>query len=210
MKLDSSYFDSIRIKREAAGQQQTRAPRCQRRNCANPGLHKAPMGRGREGEFYLFCLEHVRDYNKRYNYFDGMSDDDVVAYQKSSMTGHRPTWTMGANSSERPGDEGQGADRLNGFDPRAAQMDPHELFKGGAAKPGAEPLVRRRPIGKLERKCLHALNLEDDASSDQIKAEYKEQVKRHHPDANGGDRRSEDKLREVIQAYNYLKQTGLC
>jgi DnaJ-class molecular chaperone len=53
------------------------------------------------------------------------------------------------------------------------------------------------------------LNLEDHATKAEIKARFKDLVKRHHPDRNGGDRRSEDKLREVIQAYNYLRQTGL-
>ena len=61
-----------------------------------------------------------------------------------------------------------------------------------------------------ERKALHALSLEDGATSADIKARFKELVKRHHPDANGGDRTSEDKLREIIEAYNYLKKTGFC
>ncbi|NJR43155.1 MAG: DnaJ domain-containing protein [Akkermansiaceae bacterium] len=64
-------------------------------------------------------------------------------------------------------------------------------------------------IRKAERKCLRQLNLEDSATKAEIKARFKDLVKRHHPDLNRGDRRSEDKLREVIQAYNYLKQAGL-
>ncbi len=68
---------------------------------------------------------------------------------------------------------------------------------------------RRRPLKSLERKALETLHLPEQASKDDIKARFKELVKRHHPDANGGDRGSEDKLREIIQAYNYLKQAGL-
>jgi DnaJ-class molecular chaperone len=65
-------------------------------------------------------------------------------------------------------------------------------------------------VRNAERKALHALGLEDTASGPEIKARFKELVKRHHPDANGGDRGSEDKLREIIQAYNYLKSAGFC
>ena len=61
----------------------------------------------------------------------------------------------------------------------------------------------------MERKSLEALGLAEGVDRAQIKARFKELVKRHHPDANGGDKRSENKLREIIQAYNYLKQAGL-
>jgi DnaJ-class molecular chaperone len=61
----------------------------------------------------------------------------------------------------------------------------------------------------LELKALESLDLTPSADRDEIKARFKQLVKRHHPDANGGDKRSEDKLREIIQAYNYLKQAGL-
>ena len=61
----------------------------------------------------------------------------------------------------------------------------------------------------LEKKSLQALNLSGAATKVEIKARFKELVKIHHPDANGGDARSGDKLREIIQAYNFLKQAGL-
>ena len=76
---------------------------------------------------------------------------------------------------------------------------------GGSNKRGPGRAVRN-----VERRCLEALNLDETASRQQIKARFKTLVKRHHPDANNGARSSEDKLREVIQAYNYLKREGLC
>ena len=77
--------------------------------------------------------------------------------------------------------------------------------------PGAPPAPAstRRTLKPLELKSLEALDLTAAAERHEIKARFKELVKRHHPDANGGDKRSEDKLREIIQAYNYLKQAGL-
>ncbi len=74
----------------------------------------------------------------------------------------------------------------------------------------ADHLRRRetRVIRNAERKALDALGLEGVATTAEIKVRFKELVKRHHPDANGGDRSSEDRLREIIQAYNYLKSVG--
>ena len=66
-----------------------------------------------------------------------------------------------------------------------------------------------RRLKPLERKSLETLDLAEGADRVRIKARFKELVKLHHPDANGGDKRSENKLREIIQAYNYLKQAGL-
>jgi DnaJ-domain-containing protein 1 len=83
--------------------------------------------------------------------------------------------------------------------------DPHGFFPW-RGRSEAPPSRRLRP---LERRSLETLDLGEGADRQQIKARFKELVKRHHPDANGGDRRSENKLREIIQAYNYLKQAGL-
>ena len=73
-------------------------PICQWRGCQSPGLHRAPKGRGREGQYYFLCLAHVREFNASYNYFEGMSNSDIEAYQKESVIGHRPTWRAGANA----------------------------------------------------------------------------------------------------------------
>src|SRR4029450_381301 len=67
-----------------------------------------------------------------------------------------------------------------------------------------------RKAKPLEAKALETLGLDTKATGKDIKARYKELVKRHHPDANGGDRGSEDRFRDVLQAYRVLKQAGLC
>ena len=163
------------------------------------------MGRGREGQYFNFCLDHVRQYNKSYNYFDGMSDDEVASYQKASVTGHRPTWSMGGRRGARPRE-----DAPPGFMHGFSVDDAFGFFGRPTIGGEARGYAGARPIRRAERKCLTALDLDETASAREIKLRYKALVKRHHPDANGGDRRSEDKLREVIQAYNYLKQAGLC
>lgn len=213
MKLGSKYFNSIRVapKRSRSAndpvQHTAGAPTCQWKGCDKAGRHRAPMGRGRDGEYYLFCVDHVRQYNASYNYFDGMSDTEVAKFQKDAMTGHRPTWKMGDN----PAFEGNG-EREAEHAPESAESrarDPHGFFAWRAQQARKEAPERRRKLKPMEKKSLDALHLTQSATKEEIKAKFKALVKEHHPDANGGDRRSEDKLREIIQAYNYLKQVGL-
>jgi hypothetical protein len=210
MKLNSKYFDSIRVgpKRAAEEKANEQHPPCQWKGCGRPAPHRAPKGRGRDGEYFAFCVDHVREYNASYNYFNGMSDDEVSDFQKDALTGHRPTWKVGANSwghGTREGKVSGGQAGTTGFQ----SNDPHGLFADRARKAREEPVSQRRTLKPIERKSLDALHLPDTASKDEIKSRFKELVKRHHPDANGGDTRSADTLREIIQAYNYLKKAGL-
>lgn len=213
MKLNSKYFDSIRVKPKASVRPQEDAPTCHWPGCEAGGDHRAPKGRGRDGQYFLFCLDHVRDYNKSYNYFSGMSDEDVIKFQKSAITGHRPTWSVGVNT-EKTGFTAEGAKgntaRPDGFAGGFSADDVFGLFRDASSPESKTTAEERRPIRNLERKSLHVLNLDDMATREDIKSRFKALVKRHHPDLNGGDKASEDKLRTIIQAYNYLKQSGLC
>jgi hypothetical protein len=206
MKLDSNYFDRIRIKPEK-GRTRDHAPGCEWPGCAEFGRYPAPKGRDHEGEYHLFCLDHVRGYNKSYNYFAGMSDTDVMSWQRRSVTGHRPTWPLGARAPHTG--RYQEADAADG----ERIHDPFDVFAGGAerngrARPGREP--PQRPARSADLKHLHSLGLDETATPDQVKAQYKTLVKRLHPDSNGGSRANEDKLREIIQAYGRLRETGFC
>jgi hypothetical protein len=206
MKLDSKYFDSIRVssKRSQGAKKETRAPLCQWKGCDKPGLHKAPKGRGRDGEYFHFCVDHVRQYNQDYNYFDGMSDAEVNNFRKDALTGHRPTWKTGANAWAHGTRDGA---RTEEAAARVAESTARMTRKARSSR--TAPSTFRRQLKPLERKSLKTLDLGDEATREDIKARFKELVKVHHPDANGGDSRSEEKLREILQAYNYLKQSGL-
>jgi hypothetical protein len=207
MKLDSKYFDRVRVKPDENRLLREQVPVCEWKDCTAPGLYPAPKGRGKEGEYHHFCLEHVREYNKTYNYFSGMPDEDVIKHQKADATGHRPTWSMGTRNGARQRDAPSGK-RSGGFYHAFTANDPFKLFRGDTE--GPEPGKPQRPVGRAESMCLRLLNLEAGATKAEIKSRFKELVKRHHPDHTGGDKRSEDRLREVIQAYNYLRQAGLC
>ncbi len=209
MKLNSKYFDCIRVKPEEDRTLQEETPTCEWPGCRRPGEHPAPRGRGREGQYFNFCTVHVREYNKSYNYFNGMSDQDVAEFQKANLTGHRPTWSVSTNGRKRAGENSTGR-KSAGFKHGMAFEDPFGVLGRATGAEGPQEHESAKPIRKAERKCLRALDLDASASRNDIKTRFKLLVKRHHPDHNGGDRRSEDKLREVIQAYNYLKEAGLC
>jgi len=204
MKSYPKYFEKIRIRPEKDAELKSRAPICQWDGCNEAGTHRAPVGRLKEGEYFRFCFDHVREYNKGFNYFSGVSDSEIARFQKEAMTGHRPTWRMGANggSARSAPDFAQQRSGRAGYYNR--MRDPFNLFGAGAREP------RERKAKPLEAKALETLGLDTKATGQDIKARYKELVKRHHPDANGGDRGSEDRFRDVLQAYRVLKQAGLC
>ena len=198
MKFDSPLFDRIRVKPTADRRPKTGGPGCDWHNCKEKGTHRAPKGRDHENEYWRFCLEHVREYNQSYNFFKGMNDAAVMAYQKDALTGHRPTWKMGTGNSQMRPD-------AHAF---ATQGDPFGLFSEGLKAEQQQRAEAARPVRNAERKALDTLGLDVGVTPVQLKARFKELVKRHHPDANGGDRSTGDRLVEVIQSYNYLKSVG--
>jgi hypothetical protein len=209
MKLDSPLFDRIRVKPDQDRRQRATCPACEWPGCAGAATHRAPKGRTQEKQYWHFCLDHVREYNHSYNFFAGMSDDAVATYQKDALTGHLPTWKLGSVGGKRAKkpmskrffSEFEGAD------------DPFDVFHDAGStrqREASRAEAERRNVRNVERKAFHSLGLEVDAERLEIKSRFKELVKRHHPDVNGGDRGSEDKLREIIAAYNYLKSAGYC
>src|SRR6267378_8293760 len=150
MKSDSPLFDRIRVKPDKDRRLRAQCPGCEWPNCTAPATHRAPKGRLREREYWRFCLEHVREYNHAYNYFAGMSDDAVLAYQKDAVTGHRPTWKMGLNG---------GTDKFHGGE---IPIDPFEVMREFGAGPGARARAERpqpeaRTVRNAERKALDTL-----------------------------------------------------
>jgi DnaJ-domain-containing protein 1 len=205
MKLNSKYFDRIRLRPDEEELLRDKVPTCDWPGCTALGRHPAPKGRDREGEYYHFCLEHVKKYNKNYNYFAGMADEELKEWLERNVTGHRPTWRMGANSwAFRPGS--RRAPRGGGFRHNRPWDDRFGIF-GEETGQSARP---RRTLPPLQRDALSRLGLDESADRQTIKARYKELVKRYHPDTNGGSKEAEEILRDIIAAYQILRKSGLC
>lgn len=210
MNLNARIFDRIRIKPADDPVAKPDERRCDHKGCRNAGLYRAPKGRDREGEFFLFCMDHVREYNAKYNYFKDMDDSDIQAWQKDALTGHRPTWKMGQNAAPLK----DGAKRRRSAKPEDMDWaDPLGAFHAAGFTPRGQRRSRIHEeapvIGNAARKSYEALGLEPGAAKAEVSARYKELLKRLHPDVNGGDRSTEAKLQEVIRAHKTLKAAGL-
>ena len=172
------------------------APRCcARADCPNEGTHKVPKSRDNLNEHLWFCLEHARAHNESWDYFRGMSDAQIEAFRVAALTGHRPTWKIDGRGRWRQS-SGAEAERYD---------DPHSVF--GDVAEAVRPPERR--FTAVQLRAFEILNLDAGASLHQIKSRYKELVKRFHPDANGGDRGAEERLKQVIKAYGVLRSAGL-
>lgn len=201
MTHDSKIFVGLRSTRKRSpAASEPKGPKCQWDGCEKIGTHRAPVGPGAEGLYLLFCLEHVAAYNKGYSFTAAPSSPDVARYQKEATMGARPT--LGKRVNE----------------PTEAPL-PSSVRSGSAKTLNARKGVRQgqtttggqqRKLKTLEAKAFDTLGLSHQATSEEIKSRYKERLKMHHPDANQGDRNSEDALRASIEAYRILKLNGFC
>jgi hypothetical protein len=207
MKLNSKIFDGVRIKPRHVAKPEHQVAQCEWEGCTRPGVYKAPKGWRAAGEFHNFCIEHVRLYNQQFDFFAGATDDKIEEMtRKAAATGKRPTWE--ALSAAKPGAKPHAA-RPRDFSRRTVG-DPLNLFarlarRKGADAPGGQT---QRRLAEPDRRALETLGLEGVPATGEIKKAYKALVKVHHPDANGGSRASEDRLRAIILAYTHLKQKG--
>lgn len=193
-------FVDIRVKKpeaEPAREEGERA--CDHMGCPRAGEHRAPKARDRANEYWWFCREHAGEYNKRWNYFEGMTETDFINFQRAEEVGHRPMWTFRPGRGER-----LSASR---FFRAAGPGDGFGLFRRGGES--ADEPRRARQYSSVQIKALDALSLEPGASAVEIRTRYAELVKRWHPDSNGGDRSTEQLLTKAVQAFQVLKKSGL-
>jgi len=166
---------------------------CDHPDCQEPGKFRAPRSRTELNRFYWFCLEHVREYNAAWNYYADMDEATVEAEIRKDSVWQRPTWPFGT----RPGASG------------APFHDPLSLLGEGATDPrrDREARVQLQNLTGPEREALSVLGLVAPISKADIKQRYKILAKTLHPDANGGDKRAEDRLKSVNHAYTTLKDS---
>lgn len=166
---------------------------CDHPDCEKPGEFRAPRSRRELTRFYWFCLEHVREYNAAWNYYADMDDAAVEAEIRKDIVWQRPTWPLGT----RPGASG------------VPFHDPLSLLGEGATDPRAEreAQVQMQNLTGAEREALSVLGLVAPITKADIKHRYKLLAKTLHPDANGGDKRAEDRLKSVNQAYTTLRDS---
>jgi len=202
MTLDSKIFVGLKsTRKKQAPESEPTGPKCQWDGCDKKGTHRAPVGRDAEGLYLLFCLEHVKEYNKGYNFATGLSDADIARYQREATTGGRPTWGTGVN---------QATEIPIPSTIRSGSAKALNARKNAAQRQAQKANLQVRKLKVLEAKAFETLGLSPDATAEEIKTRYKERLKMHHPDANQGNRTSEDELRASIEAHKILKLNGFC
>lgn len=204
MNTTSKYFDSIKISSNKKAKVKVTTP-CAFMGCEKSGPYRAPI-KGRGSKAYLhFCLEHVRDYNKNFNFFDQLTDEEKHKYFHSIRATTKEaifTSTTNVGSTNKPS-ENFAKIRSGSAAYQKRIGNNIKLFGSGSSE-------NRRTLSSLEMKAFIVLDLAYDASSEDIKIKYKALVKEYHPDSNGGDRSLEERLNEIIKAYKTLQKGGFC
>jgi DnaJ domain len=161
--------------------------RCAAPGCENQGEYRAPKSRSGGRDFHWFCLEHVREYNASWDYYKGMSPDEIEAQLRADTSWQRPSWPLGQLGQTSRMDE-------------ALEHELHAFAFGPRAKPPPQPSL---PADL--REALGVFGLIWPVTLTTVKAKYKELAKRHHPDANHGDKHSEEMLKSINLAYATLR-----
>jgi curved DNA-binding protein CbpA len=202
MTSDSKIFVGLRsTRKKPTATQEPTGPKCQWDGCEKAGTHRAPVGRDAEGLYLLFCADHVKEYTKGYNFAPNLSDPVVARYQREAANGSRATLGNSVNkASEIPLPSTARSGSAKAINAR----------KNAARQQEKKAELQQRKLKVLEAKAFETLGLSQDATPEEIRARYKQLLKLHHPDANNGDRNSEDKLQASIHAHKILKLNGFC
>jgi hypothetical protein len=160
---------------------------CDMPDCAHAGEYRAPKSRTHLNDYHWFCLQHVREYNARWDYYKGMSPGEIEANLRADISWGRPSWPLGRLGS--------------GMFDDTMLRDPLHILEAGRARPAAAPAAA--PPDLVEP--LAVLSLPWPVTLDVAKSRWKALAKQHHPDANGGDRGAEERLKTINMAYAALR-----
>ena len=168
---------------------------CDAANCLNHGKYRAPKSREDLNNYYWFCLEHVRSYNARWNFYSGISQDGIERQLRADATWWRPTWPLGSRA-------------VNGDTPNinfgVFSADDWEGISNHARCRNPEEAGWRPRPGSVEAKAIAIFELDTPVTRRDIKERYKALVKKYHPDTHGGDRDAEERLKIINHAYSTL------
>ena len=163
---------------------------CDWDNCNKVGSYKAPCEKDNSKKYRLLCLDHVKIFNKKWNYFSNMSDQEIEYFIKSDLTWHKPTKTFGSSENFfRILWDNALEDKLN-------------IFKSSGFQE-----YKKSKLSQKDRDALDIMELKYEAKWEEIHKKFKSLVKKYHPDKNQGDKKYEDKLKKITLAYSQLKRT---
>ncbi len=169
---------------------------CDAESCTAVGLYPAPRNREELRTYFWFCLQHVRDYNKHWNYFDGLKGDALEAEIRSANTWGRPSWKFGTGNSDK-------------HNRNSSNFYSKDIFGFFSNENKTANNSTHRTMHKDERWAWRIFDMEPCAEQTKIKQQYKKLAKLNHPDRNQGDTDAEERLKEINSAYSILKKLYL-
>jgi len=195
ISVSASKKKNPRGRRGMSGAFETSTRECDHAGCQESGKYRAPKSPDVLDDYYWFCKDHVREYNLKWNFFDGTSDQDLAEQLQKDRV-----WERETKPFSRIGD-GNAWARLGVNDPMAL------LGEKATQNPGRLASSATRKLPPTERKAIEILDARDTWTKTEIRKQYKTLVKDLHPDMNGGDRRDEERLQEVVWAWDQLKDS---
>lgn len=149
------------------------------------------------GSYVWYCMDHIREHNKSWNYFQDLTDAEVEEVIKNDTVWQRPTWELGSKADK---------DKARAFAAGARIQDDFSLFEDGPLGKKRDPKNRVFHPSSPEAKAYAIMDLTPPTNVDEVKVRYKKLVKRHHPDANGGSKEAEETFKEIALAYQTILQ----
>ncbi|WP_203414906.1 J domain-containing protein [Entomobacter blattae] len=163
---------------------------CDMPGCDKEAGYRAPRSPKNLRDYFWFCLEHVREYNAKWDFYKGMTPTQIESDLRSATSWGRPSWKLGHLG------------RKHLFD---TLHDPMELLKKTENSPFNTKRYPHLSIPKALKEPLNMLGLDWPISMEELKTRYKTLARLHHPDINGGSREAEEKLKNINSAYTTLK-----
>jgi len=194
MSVSSAKKKNPRGRRGMSGASETSQRVCDHEGCDKPGKFRAPKALDVLDDYFWFCQQHVREYNLKWNFFDGKTEAEMNAQRSKDKVWERDTKPAGdpeARAWARLGIE-----------------DPHQVLGAkGTRNPGRTAGAGGRRLPPAEKRALEILEAQDDWSKTKVRKAYKSLIKVLHPDMNGGDRSQEEQLQEVVWAWDQIKDS---
>ncbi|WP_317057740.1 J domain-containing protein [Roseovarius rhodophyticola] len=193
MSVSSAKKKNPRGRRGMSGASETSTRICDFDGCNEPGKYRAPKAPDVLDDFFWFCKDHVREYNLRWNFFNGTTEAEINAQMSSDKVWERQTKPMSdpeARAWARLGIE-----------------DPHQVLGGNATQNPGKNRGGQRKLPPTERRAVEILEAKDNWTKAEIRKAYKALIKVLHPDINGGDRSQEEQLQQVVWAWDQIKQS---
>ncbi|MDO5529387.1 MAG: J domain-containing protein [Paracoccus sp. (in: a-proteobacteria)] len=181
-------------RRGMSGAFETSTRVCDKEGCTQSAQYRAPKSPRALDDYFWFCKEHVREYNLNWNYFQGQSEEEFQNFLDNATVWERPTKPFGRAAQDRAW-------------ARHGVSDPLEILGANGTSPDARTGQPRRKLPPTERRALDILEAQDGWTRGEIRKQYKALVKVLHPDMNGGDRRDEDRLAEVVWAWDQIRES---